>query len=92
MYQIIYITDKEGVARSGPEYSSYRGCIGEAKMDDGCVLFHCRYDGRGDPCDRYIRTSMVQSWVKDSENGRIRVDTMNSVYYLELVRMSTRNL
>ena len=56
-------------------------------MDEGCVLFHCRYDRRGDPCDRYIRTSVVQAWDKDQETGRIRIETMNSVYLLDLVRM-----
>ena len=58
MYQIVRITDKEGVAKAGAEGM---GCIGEPKMEDGCVLIHCRYDRRGDPCDRYIRTSLVQT-------------------------------
>ena len=79
MYQIIRITDKEGMARAG----EHTGCIGEAKMDEGCVLFHCRYDRQGNGCDRFIRTSLVQSWKKDKESGRIVVETMNSVYYLE---------
>lgn len=52
------------------------------------MLFHCRYDRRGDPCDRYIRTSLVQSWKKDRETGRIVVETMNSVYHLDPIKMN----
>ena len=58
MYQITRITDKEGVTKAGAEGV---GCIGEAKMEEGCVLFHCRYDQRGEPCDRYIRTSLART-------------------------------
>ena len=47
MYQIVRITDKEGVAKASPEDRENLGCIGEAKMDEGCVLLHCRYDRRG---------------------------------------------
>ena len=88
MYQIVRITDKEGVAKASPEDRENMGCIGEAKMDEGCVLLHCRYDRRGDPCDRYIRTSYVQSWKKDKETGRIVVETMNSIYQLDPVRVN----
>ena len=87
MYQIKRITDKDGTAKTSPEDREHQGCIGEAKMEDGCVLIHCRYDRRGDACDRYIRTSLVQNWEKDKETGRIVVETMNSVYYLDPVRM-----
>ena len=87
MYQIKHITDKEGVAKAEPAGRAHLGCIGEAKMEDGCVLMHCRYDRRGDPCDRYIRTSFVQHWQKDKETGRIVVETMNSVYHLDPIRM-----
>ena len=86
MYQILRITDKEGVAKADEESQNYRGCIGDAKMDEGCVLFHCRYDRRGEPCDRYIRTSLVQAWKKDKETGRIAVETMNSIYLLDQIR------
>lgn len=87
MYQIVRITDKSGAAEASPADREHQGCIGEAKMEDGCVLIHCRYDRRGDPCDRYIRTSLVQNWQKDKETGRIVVETMNSVYHLDLIRM-----
>lgn len=87
MYQIIRITDREGVAKGGSEDRERLGCIGEAKMEDGCVLIHCRYDRRGNPCDKYIRTSLVQSWKKDKETGRIVVETVNSVYHLDPVRI-----
>ncbi len=87
MYQILRITDREGVAKADEQSLTNKGCIGEAKMDEGCVLFHCRYDRRGEPCDRYIRTSVVQAWDKDKETGRIRVETANSVYLLDPVRM-----
>lgn len=87
MYQIIRITDKEGVAKTGPEDKKNQGCIGDAKMEDGCVLIHCRYDRRGDPCDRYIRTSLVQNWQKNKETGRVVVETMNSVYHLDQIKM-----
>lgn len=49
MYQIVRITDKEGVAKASPEDRENLGCIGEAKMDEGCVLIHCRYDRPGRP-------------------------------------------
>lgn len=88
MYQIVRITDKEGVAKASPEDRENLGCIGEAKMEDGCVLLHCRYDRRGDPCDRYIRTSLVQSWKKDKETGRIVVETMNSIYQMDPVKVN----
>ena len=87
VYQIIRITDRAGAAKDSPEDRANQGCIGEAKMEDGCVLMHCRYDRRGDPCDRYIRTSFVQHWQKDQETGRIVVETMNSVYHLDPIRM-----
>lgn len=86
MYQISRITDKAGVAKADPESLSYKGCMGDAKMEDGCVLFHCRYDRRGEPCNRYIRTSIVQDWKKDPASGRIVVQTMNSVYCMDPVR------
>ncbi len=86
MYQITRITDKEGVAKAEPPDLANQGCIGEAKMEDNCVLFHCRYDKRGEPCDRYIRTSLVQDWKKDKATGRIVVHTMNSVYYMDQVK------
>lgn len=89
MYQILRITDKEGVAKTDPDSQNHTGCIGDAKMDEGCVLFRCRYDKRGDPCDRYIRTSRVQSWEKDPETGRIKVETLNSIYLMDPVRMDT---
>ena len=83
MYQITRITDKEGVTKAGAEGM---GCIGEAKMEEGCVLFHCRYDQRGEPCDRYIRTSLVKDWKKDQEIGRVVLETMNSIYYMKQVK------
>lgn len=86
MYQIIRITDKEGVSKAGSEERERIGCIGEAKMEDNCVLIHCHYDRRGEPCDRYIRTSLVRSWRKDKETGRIVVETCNSIYYLDPVK------
>ena len=89
MYQIMRITDKEGVAKADPADLAHPGCIGDAKMDDGCVLFHCRYDKRGEPCNRYIRTSIVKDWKKDRSTGRIVIETMNSFYYLEPVRTNT---
>lgn len=86
MYQIKHITDKEGVAKAEPSGRAHLGCIGEAKMEDGCVLFRCRYDSHGDPCNRYIRTSLVQNWKKDPDSGRIIVETMNSIYYMDPVK------
>ena len=88
MYQIIRITGRDGTAKADPEAREHLGCIGEAKMEENCVLFHCRYDRRGAPCDRYIRTSLVQSWKKDRETGRIVVETMNSVYHLDPIKMN----
>lgn len=87
MYQIVRITDLEGVAKGGSEERERLGVIGEAKMDEGCVLIHCRYDRQGDPCDRYIRTSYIQKWKKDDRTGRIAVETMNSRYLLAPVKM-----
>ena len=85
MYQIMRITDKEGVTKADPTSLAHQGCTGDAKMEDGCVLFHCRYDKRGAPCNRYIRTSLVRDWKKDRASGRVVLETMNSVYYLDLV-------
>ena len=90
MYQIVRITDKEGTARVDAESRSRLGSIGDAKMDDGCVLIHCRYDRRGDPCDVYIRTSLVKAWNKDPQTGRIVVETMNSFYHLDPVNIEPR--
>lgn len=90
MYQIVRITDKEGTARADAESRSRLGSIGDAKMDDGCVLIHCRYDRRGDPCDIYIRTSLVKAWNKDPQTGRIVVETMNSFYHLDPVNIEPR--
>ena len=89
MYQIMRITDKEGVAKAEPADLANQGCIGDAKMEDGCVLIHCRYDKRGEPCNRYIRTSIVKDWKKDRSTGRIVVETMNSVYHLDPVKTDT---
>lgn len=86
MYRIARITDKEGVAKANEEAARHLGCLGDAQMDEGCVLIHCRYDKNRAPIDRYIRTSLVQSWNKDKESGRIVVETMNTVYYLEPVK------
>lgn len=86
MYQITHITDMQGTAKADPESISNLGCVGDAKMEDGCVLFHCHFDRQGQPCDRYIRTSPIKDWRKDKETGRIVVQTMNSVYCMELVR------
>ena len=86
MYQIIRITGRDGTAKADPEAREHLGCIGEAKMEENCVLFHCRYDRRGDPCDKYIRTSLVQNWQKDKVTGRITVETLNSVYILDPVK------
>lgn len=49
MYQIVRITDREGVAKADSADRERLGCIGEAKMDEGCVLIHCRYDRRETP-------------------------------------------
>lgn len=87
MYQIMKITDRGGGPKPGSEVREHQGCIGEAQMEDGCVLIHCRYNRKGDPCDRYIRTSLVQNWQKDKDTGRIVVETLNSVYTLDPVRM-----
>lgn len=89
LYQIIRITDREGVAKANPEDKERLGCIGEPKMEEGCVLVHCRYDRRGEACDRYIRTSYVQNWKKDKESGRIIVETLNSIYHLDPIKMSS---
>lgn len=85
MYQIVRITDKSGSIKSGPEDVKNLGCVGEAKMENGCVLMHCRLDPHGAPCDRYIRTSLVKEWKKDKSSGRIVVETVNSFYYLDPV-------
>ncbi len=87
MYQIIRITDKEGNAKNDSASREHLGCLGEAKMEEGCVLFHCHYDRRGERCNRFIRTSLVQSWKKDKASGRIVVETCNSVYQLDPVRV-----
>ena len=87
MYQIMRITDRSGAAKNLDASRDFTGCIREAKMEEGCVLFHCRYDRKGEPADRFLRTSRVQDWKKDPETGRITMETMNSVYILDQVRM-----
>ena len=91
MYQIIRITDREGVSRVDAESHSRLGSIGEATMDDGCVLFHCKYDRQGNPCEVYIRTSLVKAWNKDPQTGRIIVETLNSFYHLDPVHIEGRS-
>lgn len=86
MYQITRITDRDGAVRTEGPYRERTGCMGECRMEDGCVLIHCRYDRRGEPCDRYIRTSLVQNWRKDRESGRVTVETLNSVYVMDHIK------
>ena len=86
MYQIVRITDREGVPRPGRGDRERGGCSGEAQRDGAGGPLHGRSERRGDPCDKYIRTSLVQSWKKDKETGRIVVETVNSVYYLDPVK------
>jgi len=86
VYQITRITDKTGAPKTDPDSRRRLGCMGEAKMQDGCVLIHCRYDGKGEPCDRYIRTSLVEDWKKDQDSGRIVIITANSIYTMDHVR------
>ena len=86
MYLIARITERNGVIRTDDEARRHMGCLAAAKMEDGCVLLHCRRDNQGKSCDRYIRTSLVQSWDKDAATGNIVVETMNSIYYLQLIK------
>lgn len=86
MYQITRITDMQGTPKTDSESSSYLGCVGDAKMEDGRVLFHCHYDRWGEPCNRYIKTSPVKDWKKDAKTGRIVVQTQNSVYCMDPVQ------
>lgn len=83
MYQIMRITDMDGVSKADAESRERLGCMGDAKMEEGCVWIHCRYDRYGEPCDKYIRTSLVQSWKKDKDTGRIEIQTLNSIYYMD---------
>jgi len=85
MYQIVRITDKNGAVKTGPEDAKNLGCMGDTRMDEGCVLMHCHYDHHGAPCDRFIRTSLVKEWKKDKETGRVVVETVNSIYFLDPV-------
>ena len=86
MYKIERITNRSGVIKTDEESRRNMGCIAAAKMEDGCVLLHCRRDNQGSICDRYIRTSLVQSWDKNTNTGDVVVETMNSVYRLKLVK------
>ena len=86
MYKIERITDRSGVIKTDEESRRNMGCVAVAKMEDGCVLLHCRRDNLGHTCDRYIRTSLVQSWDKNTNTGDVIVETMNSVYKLKLVK------
>lgn len=86
MYRIEKITDRHGVIKTDEESRRNMGCIAAAKMDEGCVLLHCRRDNQDKVCDRYIRTSLVQSWDKNTNTGDVIVETMNSVYRLKLVK------
>ena len=86
MYKIARITERNGVIRTDDEARRHMGCIASANMEEGCVLLHCRRDNEGRVCDRYIRTSLVQSWDKDSNTGDVVVETMNSIYHLKFVK------
>lgn len=86
MYEITRITDRNGIMRNDREAREYRGCLVNAKMEEGCVLLHCCRDSEGRSCDRYIRTSLVQSWNKDNRTGDVVVETMNSIYHLKFMR------
>ena len=86
MYHIARITDRSGVVKTDDDSRRYMGCLAAAKMEEGCVLLHCRRDNQGNPCDRYIRTSIMQHWNKDPNTGDVTVETMNSVYYLKFVK------
>ena len=66
MYQIKHITDKEGVAKAEAADRAHLGCIGDAKMEDGCVLFHCRYDSRGSPATGIS----VPAWSRTGKRSR----------------------
>lgn len=82
MYRIDKITDRKGLLKTDEDSRRHTGCIAAAKMEDGCALLHCRKDNQGRVCDRYIRTSLVQDWKKDSATGDIVLETMNSIYHL----------
>lgn len=86
MYEITRITTRSGGLRTDAEARQYTGCRANAKMEEGCVLLHCLRDNTGQPCDRYIRTSLVQTWNKDSRTGDVMVETMNSIYYLKYLK------
>ena len=85
MYRIEKITDRKGLIKTDDESRRHMGCLAAAKMEDGCALLHCRKDNQGNICDRYIRTSLVQNWEKNSGTGDVVLHTVNSVYYLRQV-------
>ena len=85
MYQITRITDRKGLIKTDEESRRHMGCMVAAKMEDGCVLLHCRRDNEGRICDRYIRTSIMQNWNKNPNTGDIVVETMNSIYHLKYI-------
>ena len=66
MYQIIRITDREGVSKADTESRERVGVIGDAKMEENCVLFHCRYNRRGTPA---INTS-APAWFRTGRRIR----------------------
>ena len=85
MYKIEKITDRNGLIKTDDASRSHMGCLAAAKMEDGCALLHCRRDNNGRVCDRYIRTSLIQNWNKNSNTGDIILETCNSIYYLRKV-------
>ena len=85
MYKIAKITDRKGLIKTDDESRRHMGCLAAAKMEEGCALLHCRRDNQGHVCDRYIRTSLVQNWEKNSSTGDIVLHTVNSIYYLKQV-------
>ena len=82
MYKIEKITDRKGLIKTDDESRRNMGCLAAAKMEDGCALLHCRRDNTGHVCDRYIRTSMIQTWSKNKNTGDIVLETVNSIYHL----------
>ena len=89
IYIIERITYKDDTERRDNIYSARKGCIG--KLYDiivGQVLwFEYIYNNERNDKKGYLKTSVVESFVEDSD--KIIVETLNSVYYFK--KLLSRN-
>jgi len=82
MYKIEKITDKEGNERTDGHYPNRKGSTVELfhlRLDDSMILGY-RKDNQGNNKGGLLSTSIVEGFSK--YNNTVKIETMNSIYYL----------